>query len=163
MNNLPIAHYIEQFQSQPSANTFNNPQILATNILQYFRALQPIPQVNFIVIGYDNNQPWVIDVNVQNNTNNRINIDTQNQIQYGIARGGDTAIVDRLLSQPIFNPQFQLMNIQDAVDYSRHLIRTTIDQMRFEPRFATVGGSIDTLVATNENASFLMQKSLKCF
>ena len=93
----------------------------------------------------------------------RANIDPQTQqLEYGIIRGGDTAIVDRLLSQPKFNPPFQVMNLQDAVDYSRHLIRSTIDQMRFEPRFPTVGGEIDTLVVTWGEARFLAQKSLTC-
>ena len=53
------------------------------------------------------------------------------------------------------------MNLQDAIDYSRHLIRTTIDQMRFEPRFATVGGNIDTLVITNASTEFIDLKKIK--
>lgn len=55
------------------------------------------------------------------------------------------------------------MSLQDAVDFSRHLIRATIDQMRFEPKFPTVGGEIDTLLITNKIVDFLQQKSLKCF
>lgn len=163
VNSMPIAHYIEQFQSQTAQSPSTNTQILASNLLQYFRSLQPIPKVGFIVVGYDDNIPWVVSVDVQNNNAQRSNVNIQtNQVNYGIIRGGDTAIVDRLLSQAQFNPPFQVMNLQDAVDYSRHLIRSTIDQMRFEPRFATVGGFIDTLVVTTDEAKFLARKSLTC-
>ncbi len=160
VNNMPIAHHIEQFESDPSRTPPANPQALANDLLQYFRSLQPLANVGFLVIGYDRSDPWVISVNLQNNTTVRNNIDAQtNQITYGIVRGGEFDIIGRLLGQPQFLPPFQLMNLQDAVDFSRHLIRSTIDQMRFEPRFPTVGGSIDTLVVTSGGTDFLARKS----
>jgi len=136
---------------------------LASELLNHFHSLQPIPKIGFIVAGYDANTPWVMGVDAHQNSINRINV-TQGttNIDYGIVRGGDTAIVDRLLSQPQFNPPFQVMNLQDAIDYSRHLIRSTIDQMRFEPRFATVGGAIDTAVVTPSSSQFLARKELHC-
>jgi hypothetical protein len=161
VNNMPIAHYIEQFHAQSRQPV--STQLVAGDLLQYFRGLVPIPNVHFFVCGYDANDPWVTAINVSGNSVQRINIATGTiQLTYGIIRGGDTAIVDRLLSQPQFNPPFNLMNLQDAVDYSRHLIRSTIDQMRFEPRFATVGGEIDTLVLTSKEAKFLKCKALCC-
>ncbi len=162
VNNMPIAHYVDQFQSNVSATPPASTQTLATDLLQHFRSLGSVPKVGFLVIGYDANVPWVIGVDAVNNNIQRANIDAQGQPVYGIAHGGDTSIVNRLLSQPQFNPVFQVMNIQDAVDYSRHLIRSTIDQMRFEPRFSTVGGSIDTLVVMGSGARFLMHKELTC-
>ena len=160
VNNMPIAHYVEKFHSQSATNAPASAQILATNLLQYFRALQPIPRVGFLVAGYDGSDPWVITVDVQNDATNRSNIDQQDQVVYGIIRGGETDVVNRLLSQPQFIPPFQVMNLQDAVDFSRHLIRSTIDQMRFEVRVPTVGGFIETLVVTTGGAEFLAKKSL---
>ena len=160
INNLPIAHYVEQFELQRSNAFPESTHQLANDLLQFFRALTPIPALGFVVAGYDGNDPWVISVNVQGDTSQRVNLNQDGQLQYGIIRGGDTAIVDRLLSQPQFNPLFNVMNLQDAVDYSRHLIRSTIDQMRFEPRFPTVGGPIDTLVVTSAGASFLICKEI---
>jgi len=161
VQNMPIAHYIEQFQSQAGRAPATTTQGVANDLLRYFRTLNPIPNIGLIVVGYDGSDPWVVTVDVPNNATTRRNRNAQNgQIEYGILRGGDTAIVDRLLSQPQFNPPFQVMNLQDGVDFSRHLIRATIDQMRFEPRFATVGGPIDTLVITAAAADFLVQKSL---
>ena len=160
VNNLPIAHYVDSFQAKaqtPPASVQN----LASDLLLYFRSLQPVPNINLHVIGYDSTTPFVFHVEVASNKVQRRNIDpATNQVWYGILRSGDTAVVDRLLSQPQFIPLFQLMNLQDAVDYSRHLIRTTIDQLRFEPRFPTIGGTIDTLVVTSSGGDFLVRKSL---
>jgi hypothetical protein len=162
VNNMPIAHYVRQYEI---INASNQPQTTgdcAALLLTYFRILTPIPDCGFFVIGYDNNDPYVFAVNIGGNSVQRVNVDQQNPtaLVYGIVRGGDTAIVDRLLSQPQFNPVFNAMNLQDAVTYTRHLIRTTIDEMRFEPRFATVGGPIDTLIVTPGSASFLERKIL---
>ncbi len=162
VNNLLVAHHIETFQSQlASGSTASTTQDLATRLLKYFQQFQSVQTLGFIVVGYDANDPWVVSVDVKKNETKRVNLNMQSgQVEYGIHAGGDTFVVGRLLSQPAFNPPFPLLNLQDAVDFSRHLIRTTIDQMRFEPRFATVGGSIDTLVATTAGAHFLAHKSL---
>src|SRR5713226_1524486 len=62
VNNMPIAHFVEQFQSQSANNPQSSTHNLATDLLQFFRTLQPIPNVRFIVVGYDANDPWVISV-----------------------------------------------------------------------------------------------------
>jgi hypothetical protein len=159
INNLTIAHYIEHFQIQ-HVNAPQNTQALANDLLTYFRSIQPTPNIGCMVAGYDGQIPWLDAVSVQQASSTRVNVDPQNNLLHGCVRGGDTPVVDRLLSQQQFNPIFPAMNLQDAVDFSRHLIRTTIDQMRFEPRPATVGGTIDTLIVTNREARFLAQKSL---
>ena len=161
VNNMPIAHYVEDFQATPPAQTATSTLGLASALLAFMKALAPPPKSGFVVVGYDGVDPWVIAVDVQNNAVNRINVFPGSaKIDYGIVRGGDSSVADRLLSQPQFNPPFNVMNLQDAVDFSRHLIRSTIDQMRFEPRFASVGGPIDTLVVSPSKAEFLTRKKL---
>lgn len=156
---LPVAHYIEKFEldnQQPATNTTD----LANAILTYFRNITPIPACNFTVVGFDG-EPFLFTVDVSGNSATRQGFDgASGTLQYGPFMGGDIAIVQRLLSDPTHNPPFQLMNIQDAADFARHLIRTTIDQLRFEPRFATVGGPIDTLVVTPAGCAFIEQKAL---
>ena len=49
---------------------------------------------------------------------------------------------------------------QDAVDYTTHLIRTTIDELRFEPRSPSVGGPIDVLGITPSEPRFGQRKEL---
>jgi len=162
-DDMPIAHRIEQFESEPTRTSPANTQALANDLLHYFRSFQAVPSAGLLVVGYDRLDPWVLTVNVQDNTVDRRNFDTQNnQIIYRAAWAGDKDIVSRLLAQPGSSPPYHLMNLQDAVDFSRHLIRSTIDQMRFEPRFPSVGGSIDTLVVTSSGAAFVARKSLTC-
>jgi hypothetical protein len=160
IDNLPIAHHVQQFE----ATTQNPPQTtqdLVTAILQHFRNYNPIPKTGFIVVGYDNNVPYVFGIDVFSNTSQRHNlIQPQNVIDYGILRGGDVDVVNRLLNNQQRMPPFAAMNLQDAVDFSRHLIRATIDQMRFEPAIQTVGGDIDTLVITRDKTEFLYRKEL---
>jgi hypothetical protein len=159
INKLPIAHHIEQFEvlnEAVPATTLD----LATSLLAHFRQFNPIPATGFLVSGYDNNEPFIYGVDVANNTTLRHNFNQQqNRITYGTAWGGDSDIVVRLLNQNSM-PIFEIMNLQDAIDFSRHLIRATIDQMRFEPRFPTVGGKIDTLLITNSSIQFIDLKKL---
>lgn len=164
VNNMPIAHYVEQFEAQKAAaGPPNTTQAVADALLAYFRSLQPVPNVGFVVAGYDGTDPWTLSVDVANNRTQRHNVQANTgALDYGILRGGDTDVANRLLSNPQNMPAFQVMNLQDAVDFSRHLIRSTIDQLRFEPRFPTVGGDIDTLVVKSTGAEFLVQKKLKC-
>ena len=163
VNKLPIAHYVKQFEldSPEPVDT----KACADSLLGYFSGLQPKPNAGFLVCGYDANIPHVFGVDTAAGAVTRMNVDASDpaKVTYGIARGGDSAVVNRLLSDPQFNPIFDAMNLQDAVDYSRHLIRSTIDQMRFEPRFPTVGGTIDTAVATPDGGpEFLARKELGC-
>jgi len=162
IGNLPIAHYVEQFVQQPGRAAAANPATLAQAILQFFRSMTPVPQSYFVVIGYDGTAPWVGVIDVPNNAVQRKNVDAQGATIYGAQWGGDVAVASRLLSQPQHQPPFAVMNLQDAIDFSRHLIRSTIDQMRFEPRFPSVGGPVDTLVVSPTGARFLERKSLRC-
>jgi hypothetical protein len=163
IDNLPIAHYIEQFEINNLATPPQTTNDFVTELLNYFRKFSPIPQTGFIVGGYDQNEPFVFGVDILNNARQRSNfIQTQTRLDYGIVRGGDTDVIDRLLNNPQRLPIFHAMNLQDGIDFSRHLIRTTIDQMRFEPAVPTVGGEIDTLIITNDKIEFLHKKKLKC-
>jgi len=158
INNLPIAHYVEDFQAtHPCPPTVGQ---IATELLAYFRALNPALNTGFSIGGYDGNVPWVMTVNIANNTSVRANADAQGNLSYGMQMMGDYAVAQRLLSQPQFNPVFNLLNLQDAIDFSRHLIRSTIDQLRFEPRYPTVGGPIDTVTVTPKGVNFLVRKKL---
>ncbi|MCA1918908.1 MAG: hypothetical protein LDL38_05875 [Flavobacterium piscis] len=160
--NLPIAHYIEQFEISNLENPPLTTNALGNELLNYFRQFTPIPQISFIIGGYDNNIPFVFGIDTLNNTIERSNYTQTNEIDYGIIRGGDTDVINRLLNNPQRLPIFKAMNLQDGVDFSRHLIRTTIDQMRFEPASPTVGGEIDTLIITNQKIEFLYKKKLTC-
>jgi len=52
------------------------------------------------------------------------------------------------------------MALQDAIDFSIYAIRTTIDTIRFQARPKNVGGPIDVLVITPEEAKWIQKEEL---
>ncbi len=156
----PIAHHIRRHEltSPPAASA----PTLADSLMGYFASFDPVPKVYFLVAGYEAAEPHLLTVDVASGRTESPSRNAAGEAVFGILRGGDTDIANRLLSNEQLLPPFHLMNLQDAVDYSRHLIRTTIDEMRFEPMMPTVGGPVDTLVIETDGVPvFLSRKALR--
>lgn len=136
---------------------------VARKLLEHFRARFPGVTLGFFVAGYElaegRSVPYVFTVDTKRNSLERINIAEDQKIKYGVVRGGDTLIVNRLVAKD-FLPPFAAMPLQDAVDYAVHLIRTTIDELRFEPRFPTVGGEIDVLAVLPRVLRWVRKKEI---
>lgn len=62
---------------------------------------------------------------------------------------------------PEANIDFNMMNLQDAIDFARFAIRTTIDTQRFLQMEKTVGGPIDVLVIKPQESAWVSSKELK--
>jgi hypothetical protein len=112
--------------------------------LKYFQDNFPGIAVGYHIAGYREESkvsiPYVlVGHTIREPGLRRVNADAESKIQYGITRAGDTLIANRLIDSNHL-PLFPAMPLQDAVDYAVHLIRSTIDTMRFEPRFPSVGG-----------------------
>lgn len=93
----------------------------------------------------------------------------ENLRDFGCTVGGDPHIVQKLWSKlmtgtgeiPIPQPAFNLLTLQDALDYSDFLIRTTADYQRFANMIPTVGGPIDIGLVTNHSGfKWIRQKKL---
>lgn len=56
---------------------------------------------------------------------------------------------------------WQFMSLQDAVDFAKFAIETTINAMRFQSINKTVGGPIDILIIKPNGAKWLQHKTLK--
>lgn len=153
MNNVPVANYVQQMAiAAPPATT----QLFATMVLNSFRALAPIPATYFFVAGYDAMVPSVYQVDITANTSNRVNITGTGALQYTCWTGGMNQVVNRL-NAGAAAPDFSRMYFRDAVDYSRFLVSTTIDQLRFENlrQTQTVGGNVNSVTATPLGTSFI--------
>lgn len=161
LNLMPIEHYIREFELNNFEEGFELTVLaISQRLLHFFEEVSPDMGVYLMVSGYDDHVPYLYDMDTfGGNGVQRLNIDDNGKIQYGAFWNGDTEIVSRLAIGGL-TPLFVAMNIQDAIDYSRHLIRTTIDQLRFEPRFPTVGGEIDTLLIIPEGGNFVCKKGL---
>jgi len=53
---------------------------------------------------------------------------------------------------------WELMSIQDAIDFAEFAIKTTIDTMKFTTTSKTVGGPIDILVITPDRTKWIKKK-----
>jgi hypothetical protein len=139
-------------------------QSVADKLVDYFRRKFQGVEVGFHVAGYEfedgQSVPYVF---VRNTTrpdqDRRTNLNPEGQITYGATFSGDTHIVQRLIGNGAA-PALSMMPLQDTVDFAIHLIRTTIDQLRFEPRHPSVGGPIDVLLITPSDIGFVQRKEI---
>jgi hypothetical protein len=158
---LPIAHHVNEFDLQTRSSVIDNTEAMVDTLMQYLRGYSPNPDSGFILAGYDGKVPSVFSFDIKTGAKKRWNVDAYGATTYGLFYGGDSDVLQRLLNTSQTQPPFALMNLQDAVDFTRHLVRTTIDQMRFEPRIASVGGHIDTLTLTPARTKFLAKRELR--
>ena len=64
----------------------------------------------------------------------------------------------RLPFEPI---SFEYFTLQDAVDFARYAVETTIKTMRFKSVIETVGGEVDILVITPDETRWLQKADLR--
>ncbi|MDO8616542.1 MAG: hypothetical protein Q7T33_12540 [Dehalococcoidia bacterium] len=164
INGQPADSQIHRFEEE-AVTPEDGVISVGDKILDYFQANFPNVGVGFHVAGYRtegrSSIPYVfVGHTVREPKMRRVNCGEGDQVQYGITRAGDTLIVNRLIEKQHL-PLFAAMPLQDAVDYAVHLIRTTIDTMRFEPRFPSVGGPIDVLVVTPQGMRWVQRKELR--
>ncbi len=164
INNQPVDSHVHRFEEE--AITREDDAITASEkFLSYFQSNYPNVAVGFHVAGYrQENKASIPYVFVGHTTREpgvrRVNVNDEEKVQYGILRSGDILVVNRLIDQTHL-PLFAAMPLQDAVEYAVHLIRTTIETMRFEPRFPSVGGPIDVLVVTPTEMRWVQRKELR--
>ena len=61
---------------------------------------------------------------------------------------------------PFENILWNYFTLQDAVDFARYAVETTIQTMRFKNVVETVGGDVDILVITPQETKWLQKKQL---
>ena len=143
------------------------------SIIDYFYAIGDVPNTNFIVAGYQDEEGYkkqsIYIVRIKNR--DIIPIDTTNQ---GASWEGEGLTLTRLLNnvallnengnaqilpyEPIL---FEYFTLQDAVDFARYAVETTIKTMRFKNVVETVGGEVDILVITPDETKWLQKAELK--
>ncbi len=164
INNQPVDSHVHRFEEE--AITPQDDVISAgEKFLHYFQTNFPSVNVGFHVAGYRQEKRTSVPYVFVGHTTRepgvrRVNAGQEGQAQYGILRSGDILVVNRLIDQDHL-PLFAAMPLQDAVDYAVHLIRATIETMRFEPRFPSVGGPIDVLVVTPAEMRWVQRKELR--
>ncbi len=142
-------------------------------IIEHFQAMKQEPDTEFVVAGYDSTDAGQVQrlyrFNVKSNT--IIPYDTSAQ---GAIWDGETYTLTRLIQDvavkkedgtysdlPSESILWNYFTLQDAVDFARYAVGTTIQTMRFKNVIETVGGEVDILVITPEKTWWLQKENLK--
>jgi hypothetical protein len=164
INNQPADSHVHRFEEE-AVTPDDDVKSVADKFLEYFTTRHKGVGIGFHIAGYrvedGASTPYVLTGHTtREQATRRVNANKEGAVQYGIVRSGDTLIVNRLVDAN-YLPLFAAMPLQDAVDYAVHLIRTTIETMRFEPRFPSVGGPIDVLLVRPEGLQWVQRKELR--
>ena len=141
-------------------------------IIDYFKSLPTVPDTNFIVAGYglEGTLKKQLLYKVQLQTSKIEKIDTERQ---GATWDGETYTLTRLIQNiaikiednkyidlPFENILWEYFTLQDAIDFARYAVETTIQTMRFKNVVETVGGNVDILVLTPDETKWLQKEQL---
>jgi hypothetical protein len=164
IHNQPVDALVQRFEEEALTEQ-DNVTTVADKFLAHCLEKYPNVGIGFHVGGYRTEDrasiPYVLFAHsTQQKEVRRVNLSDKSEIQYGVVRHGDVAVANRLIDKNQI-PFFNAMPLQDAVDYAIHLIRTTIDTLRFEPRYSSVGGPIDVLVVTPAGMRWVQRKELR--
>ena len=115
--------------------------------------------LGFQVIGYDDTDPKTVEIFLGKTVHCQI------RHEFGSTISGSQEVVQAIWglykTQPESQPLYPLFSLQDAIDYAKFLIRTTIDHQRFSQTMPSVGGDIDiALVTLFDGFQWIRQKPL---
>lgn len=177
LGGIPIAGHIKRFIEEeltPRDDVTSVPK----KLVDYFRKSFPEADAGFHVAGYRKEGkvsiPHIYSCHVARNVVERRNTKPDGSITYGATWSGQGDILSSILIPVVLKDDkgndkvirspapiiWDAMSLQDAVDFSIYAIRTTIDTMRFQARPKNVGGPIDVLVLTPEEARWIQRKQL---
>lgn len=171
----PVTGYIEDFMNT-KVLTHTKVSEVSTLILDEFKAFKPVPDIIFHVAGYEEENGVLrqrfFRVFVADNSIFEIDVTSQ-----GAAWNGETEILSRLINpywiqikKPDGSVDYEKHNappipwnffsLQDAVDFSKYAMNTTIETMRFQERLKTVNAPIDILAIKPAGAFWVQKKEL---
>ncbi len=164
IDNEPADTHAHRFEEEALEEGDDAPAV-AQKFSAYMKDRHPTAAVGFHIAGYRREGRTSIPYVLVGHTTRepeirRVNATDQGQMQYGVVRAGDVLVANRLIDEQHL-PLFGAMPLQEAIDYAVHLIRTTIDTLRFEPRFPTVGGAIDVLAVQPDGMRWVQRKELR--
>jgi hypothetical protein len=177
LGGIPTASHIKRFIEE-ELKTNDDVTTVPQKLKEYFRKSFPNADAGFHVAGYRKegrvSVPYVYSCHVAKNEVERRNTKPDGTITHGATWSGQGDILSSILipvtikdekgnDKVIRSPApiiWDAMSLQDAIDFSIYAIRTTIDTMRFQARPKNVGGPIDVLVLTPDEAKWIQRKEL---
>jgi len=175
---VPMASYIKKFMEE-ELTAADDVTTIPKKLVEYFRKSFPEADAGFHVAGYKKegkiSMPYVYHCHVSRNSIERRNIKPDSSLAYGTTWSGQFDVINSIVNPVIIKDEkgtdkiirtpapiiWDAMALQDAIDFSIYAIRTTIDTMRFQARPKNVGGPIDVLVITPDEAKWVQKKGLR--
>jgi hypothetical protein len=174
----PMASHIKGF-IEGELTSVDDVETIPRKLVEYFRKSFPDADTGFHIAGYKIegklSVSYVYYCHVARNTVERKNIKPDGSPFYGATWSGQIDVLVSILNPVIIKDEagnekvirqvapiaWEVMPLQDAIDFSIYAIRTTIDTIRFQARPKNVGGPIDVLVITPDGASWIQRKELR--
>jgi hypothetical protein len=174
----PTATRVKSF-AEAQLTAGDDVKAIPAKLIAHLRSSFPNAQTGFHVAGYRRegklSVPYVYYCHVARNEVARRNVKPDGSVSYGATWSGEVDILASILSpvtakdeagtekviRAVSPVAWEVMPLQDAVDFAVYAIQTTIDTMRFQARRKTVGGPIDVLALTPGEAKWIQKKELR--
>lgn len=169
----PLSYHVEKCVSERLSNRDLKVRDIAQIMLEYFREQPGDPDVGFHISGYDytpdgNSISSIWNAHTQSESMMHLNADGLPGISWSgegdilarlIGPCGKPDADDNYLPLPTYDIPIHLFTLADAVEFAEFAIRTTAETMRYQARMKTVGGPIDILVITRQQAYWAKKKN----
>lgn len=168
----PITGYIKDAIRGITADTpvSDVPQM----IIDFFHDQSIVPDTHFFVAGYDKENDQLTQRLYKVCLKDASPITSFNTSAQGALWDGEILTMSRLLTNVAIKNQdgiyldlpneeilWGYFTLQDAIDFARYAVETTIKTMRFKNVIETVGGDVDILVITPDESKWLQKAELK--
>lgn len=173
LQNKPITGFIQEM-IRANITKCTNTSDIPNLIIEYFYGLglPSVPDTHFFVAGYDlvesKKTPRLYRVTLCNKHVEPVDTNCQGAVWDGEITTFGRLMHDVAQRQPngsyVDFPHedilFQYFTLQDAVDFARYAVETTIQTMRFKNVVETVGGNVDILVIRPDSSEWLQKAEL---
>lgn len=172
LNGKPISGYVrDMIRSRINQDTKISE--IPIIILNYFKGLASNLDTSFLVAGYEqqvngSREQSIYKVDLMNSDQQKIDTTLQ-----GATWDGESLTLTRLIQNvalkrddgtytdlPYEDILWGYFTLQDAVDFARYAVETTIKTMRFKNVIETVGGDVDILIITPDETRWLQKAIL---
>lgn len=177
LGGVPTASHIKNFVEEALTGS-EDVDTIPRKLVEYLRKPFPNADAGFHVAGYKREGkigvPRVYSCHLAQNVVEIRNRKPDGTPAYGATWSGQGDVLSSIVTPVVVKDDkgndkvvrspapivWDAMPLQDAIDFSIYAIRTTIDTMRFQARPKNVGGPIDVLVLTTEEAKWIQRKGL---
>lgn len=178
LGGVTTASHIKRF-SEEALTAEDDVATVPGKLVEHLRKSFPGADAGFHVAGYRKegrvSVPYLFTCHVARNSVEQRNRKPDGTAAYGATWSGQGDILSSVVTPVVIKDEkgndkvvrspapiiWDAMSLQDAIDFAIYAIRTTIDTMRFQARPKNVGGPIDVLLMTPEEARWIQRKELR--